>query len=134
MSARTIRLHHLNKNGKPVGYFGFFNNIKHLKDIFQRHEIDEHTLIEPVLVSDKELTKSQINEMFNQLNKIVLPNREAVDDNMKNGKKPTKKQKEAMQRAGLDPNNWLVTKNLNSRGELHLVHRQTPNKKRVVPA
>ncbi|WP_407649772.1 DUF6906 family protein [Thermaerobacillus caldiproteolyticus] len=50
---------------------------------------------------------------------------------MKNGKKPTKKQKEAIKKARLNPDNWLVVKNLTT--ELHLVHRTSGNQ-RVIPA
>ncbi|MFD0868797.1 DUF6906 family protein [Paenibacillus residui] len=46
---------------------------------------------------------------------------------MKNGKRPTRNQKLAIQSAGWNPNNWLVVKNLP--GELHLIHRQTGTKK-----
>jgi len=42
---------------------------------------------------------------------------------LKHGKKPTKKQKLAIAAAKLNPNNWLITKNLP--GELHLQHRFT---------
>lgn len=131
MKSKTIRLHYLNQNGKPVGYLGFFNNIKHLKEVFERHGIDEHNIVPPVLINDEEMSVERVNNMFAQLNKIILPKREAIIP-MKNGKVPTKKQKEAMQKAGLDPKNWLVTKN--PTGELHLVNRETPSKKRVVPA
>ncbi|WP_281998732.1 DUF6906 family protein [Priestia flexa] len=131
MTARTIRLKHLNKNGRPVGYFGFFNNMKHLKEIFERHGIDQHTLVQPVLIEGVEISSDRIQDMFSQLNKIIVPKREESGP-VKHGKVPTKKQKEAMQKAGLDPKNWLVVKNLT--GELHLVNRETPSKKRVVPA
>lgn len=40
---------------------------------------------------------------------------------MKNGKKPTKKQLITMKDAGLNPSDWLISKNLP--GELHLIHR-----------
>lgn len=42
---------------------------------------------------------------------------------MKNGKRPTLKQRKAIAKAGLDPANWLVTKNLLD--ALHLEHRHT---------
>ena len=40
---------------------------------------------------------------------------------MKNGKRPNKSQKIAMTSAELNPNDWLVVKNLDA--ELHLVNR-----------
>lgn len=42
---------------------------------------------------------------------------------MKQGKRPTRKQKLIIADMGLNPYNWLVTKNLP--GELHLEHRDT---------
>jgi hypothetical protein len=48
---------------------------------------------------------------------------------MKSGKRPTRKQKDAIRSVRLNPDNWLVTKNLSE--ELHLVHRYT-NKPRVI--
>ncbi|WP_197081228.1 DUF6906 family protein [Gordoniibacillus kamchatkensis] len=50
---------------------------------------------------------------------------------MKNGKRPTKAQKIIMIAAQLDPDDWLVVKNLS--GEMHIVHRQTEQKK-IIPA
>lgn len=50
---------------------------------------------------------------------------------MKNGKRPTRKQKGALIAVGLNPNNWLVFKVIGS--QLHLVHRETGTKK-VIPA
>lgn len=42
---------------------------------------------------------------------------------MKNPKRPTREQKKQMIQVGLNPNHWLVFKNLPE--ELHLVHRET---------
>ncbi len=42
---------------------------------------------------------------------------------MKNGKRPTLKQKKAMSACGKSPDKWLVAKVIND--ELHLVHRET---------
>lgn len=46
---------------------------------------------------------------------------------MKNGKRPTVAQMEIMQKAGLDPREWLVTKNLSD--SISIVHRQTGQQK-----
>lgn len=51
---------------------------------------------------------------------------------MRRGKKPTQKQKERLQRAGLSPDNWLVVKEKPT-GEVILLHRLF-NKIKVVPA
>jgi hypothetical protein len=50
---------------------------------------------------------------------------------MKQGKRPTKKQKMALKAARLNPENWLVTKNV--QGKLHIVHRET-GRERIIPA
>lgn len=49
---------------------------------------------------------------------------------MKHGRRPTRTQKMVIKAAGLNPNNWLIVKNLSDR--MHLVHRETGNE-RVVP-
>lgn len=45
---------------------------------------------------------------------------------MKNGKKPTMRQKQIMKASGLVPENWLVVKDLGS--ELHVVSRMSLKK------
>ncbi len=51
---------------------------------------------------------------------------------MRNGKKPTRKQKIRLGRAGLTPENWLVVKEKQN-GDLVILHKHT-DKIRVVPA
>ncbi|MEE9780942.1 DUF6906 family protein [Listeria seeligeri] len=46
---------------------------------------------------------------------------------MKNGKKLTRNQATMLKNNGLNPDNWLVVKNLNDRMEI--VNRETGNKK-----
>jgi hypothetical protein len=46
---------------------------------------------------------------------------------MKQGRRPTRKQKLIIEAAGHNPDNWLVTKNL--QGEMHLEHRDTGQSK-----
>ena len=46
---------------------------------------------------------------------------------MKHGKNPTRKQIEVIKARKLNPDNWLVVKDLP--GELHIVHRVTPGRK-----
>lgn len=48
-------------------------------------------------------------------------------DSVKNGKRPTVAQMELMQKASLDPREWLVTKNLSD--SISIVHRQTGQQK-----
>ena len=51
---------------------------------------------------------------------------------MRNGKKPTRKQKIRLGQAGLSPENWLVIKQ-KQKGEIFNLHKHT-DKIRVVPA
>ncbi|MCM3411251.1 DUF6906 family protein [Metabacillus litoralis] len=44
---------------------------------------------------------------------------------MKQGKRPTRAQKKLLINSGLNPNNWLVEKNLVHDHKLYLVHRET---------
>ncbi|MFX3635426.1 MAG: hypothetical protein ACE3L7_04005 [Candidatus Pristimantibacillus sp.] len=50
---------------------------------------------------------------------------------MKNGKKPTRKQKQAIKSVNLTPENWLVFKV--EPDKLHIVHRLS-GKPRTIPA
>jgi hypothetical protein len=49
---------------------------------------------------------------------------------VKHGRKPTLNQKILIKAAGLNPDNWLIVKNLSN--ELHIAHRHTDSE-RVVP-
>ncbi|MCY7875094.1 hypothetical protein MOB01_18065 [Bacillus spizizenii] len=44
---------------------------------------------------------------------------------MKHGKRPTRAQKDIIKKNGLNPNNWLVSKNLQHEQRLIIVHRYT---------
>ncbi|WP_205439668.1 DUF6906 family protein [Peribacillus alkalitolerans] len=48
---------------------------------------------------------------------------------MKNGKRPTRNQKKKFIEAGLNPNNWLIVKNLPE--ILIVVHRETGTTKEI---
>ncbi|MHC8523951.1 DUF6906 family protein [Rossellomorea sp. H39__3] len=50
---------------------------------------------------------------------------------MKNGKKPTRNQFKTLIEAGLNPRNWLITKNLKQDRELVLVHRDTGTTRKI---
>lgn len=47
---------------------------------------------------------------------------------MKHAKKPTRKQKILIRACRLNPDNWLIVKDLPS--ELHIIHRHTGNYKK----
>lgn len=131
MTHTLIRFHYKNDNGKVVGHNGFFHNMHYLKEVFSRYNVDQYNIVHPVVIDGQELTKEQVTKMFNKLQDIILhPKQEVVP--MKHGKKPTNKQKQAIERAGLKADKWLVTKSLS--GELHLVTKEEPAKQRVVPA
>ncbi|WP_169456455.1 DUF6906 family protein [Paenibacillus pinihumi] len=49
---------------------------------------------------------------------------------MKNGKRPTRRQKQLIKAAGWNPDNWFVVKHLPR--EMHLTHRYTGTAK-VIP-
>lgn len=49
---------------------------------------------------------------------------------MKNGKRPTRQQKKLLGKLGLNPMDWLVSKNMP--GEMVIIHRHT-NKERRIP-
>lgn len=49
---------------------------------------------------------------------------------MKNGKAPTRRQKQAMVTSGLNPNHWLVYKKKSD--YLHIVHRETGTTKMII--
>ena len=51
---------------------------------------------------------------------------------MRNGKRPTRKQKVRLGQAGLSPDNWLVIRQ-KPNGELIVLHKHT-DRVRVVPA
>jgi hypothetical protein len=48
---------------------------------------------------------------------------------MKNGKRPNRSQKEIIRSSGLNPENWLITKNLPEK--MHLLNRET-GKTRII--
>ncbi|QQY95990.1 DUF6906 family protein [Bacillus thuringiensis] len=50
---------------------------------------------------------------------------------MKNGKKPTKREKIQINSYNLNPDRWLIYKKVSN--ELHLIHRYT-NATRVIPS
>lgn len=48
---------------------------------------------------------------------------------MKNGKRPTRRQKQILNSAGLQCDNWLVVKNLPN--ELNIVHRMSGKPRKI---
>ncbi|XQY90670.1 DUF6906 family protein [Metabacillus sp. HB246100] len=50
---------------------------------------------------------------------------------MKAGKRPTNAQKQQIKQAGLNPQNWLIVKNLTHEHKIHLVHRETGRQREI---
>ena len=50
---------------------------------------------------------------------------------MKNGKRPTVRQRKLIQQWNLDPADWLVVKDTPE--EMHLIHRFSDSKKKIIP-
>jgi hypothetical protein len=48
---------------------------------------------------------------------------------VKHGRKPTLNQKKLIKGAGLNPEDWLIVKNLSN--ELHIAHRNTKSKRTI---
>lgn len=131
MTHTLIRFSYKSDSGKVVGHNGFFHNMHYLKEVFSRYNVDQYNIVHPVTVDGQELTEEQVTKMFTKLQDIILhPKQEVIQ--MKHGKRPTNKQKQAIERAGLKADKWLVTKSLS--GELHLVTKDKPEKQRIVPA
>ena len=70
--------------------------------------------------------------MLSQVSQSSLLAAKLRRQHMRNGKKPTRKQKIRLGQAGLSPENWLVIKQKQN-GELVILHKHT-DKIRVVPA
>jgi len=131
MTHTLIRFSYKSDSGKVVGHNGFFHNLHYLKEVFNRYNVDQYNIVHPVTIDGQELTEEQVTQIFTKLQDIILhPKQEVVP--MKHGLKPTNKQKQAIEKAGLKPENWLVTKSLSK--ELHLVTKEEPIKQRIVPA
>ncbi|WP_434091802.1 DUF6906 family protein [Rossellomorea vietnamensis] len=51
---------------------------------------------------------------------------------MKQGKKPTRNQRKTIIEAGVNPNNWYVSKDLKQEGRMLLVHKNTNQAKEIL--
>jgi len=75
--------------------------------------------------------EAQLNHVLVTLYQEAEKVRKERGHDMKQGKRPTNRQKEAIEAAGLKASNWLVVKNLQHENELHIVNRSS-NKTRVI--
>lgn len=89
------------------------------------------------LKPERKLTDAERKEEINKL--IALIDQKIADYQtlggmqLKHGKRPTRVQKGIIKQNGLNPNNWLVIKNLSHENKLFIVNRNS-GKVRVCPA
>ncbi|MED4914341.1 translation machinery-associated protein 16 [Parageobacillus thermoglucosidasius] len=114
---------------REVGHTCSVSGARDIIEIFDWLQLSSDKIIE-FYVDQRPLTKQEIHELFDWVDRQRPKYEEEVKE-MKNGKKPTKRQKEIIKQARLNPDNWLVVKNLPD--ELHIVHRET-GRQRVIPA
>jgi|GEM_PF-1054555 len=105
-------------------------SVSSIRDIIENFDFLE---LRPEKVSQFEIDRQPLSsEEIYQLFGWVDQNRPVEEEEIvKNGKRPTKKQKQAMVVAKLNPDDWLVVKNLAA--ELHIVHRSN-GEQRVIQA
>lgn len=111
------------EDGITKGYTGSATSRNDLIQLFIRLDIYPHDITNFEINSEK-----QPEQVLHRLFVEIQKEREG-DSGLKQGKKPTNKQKAIIKQAGLRPDNWLVTKNLQH--ELHIVNR-TSNKERII--
>ncbi len=82
------------------------------------------------IVPERKLTddqrKKEIDELINVLDQKIADYQNFRGEcSVKHGKRPTRAQKNVIKANGLNPNNWLVSKNLQHEHRLIIVHRNT---------
>ena len=117
----VIRVLYEDHRGFVMGYSGAYIDMPHLKEIFNRYNIRRDN-IATMFIEKHMVTEKRLDNLFHILDNTKLPIRGEVE-NMKNGKRPTKAHKEVMAAANLDPQEWLVVKNLPHK--LEVVSKET---------
>lgn len=105
--------------GEKLGYMGSVTSRNNLVEVVIRLGLnfsDVHSFI----VNDEKQPLHVIQKLFEEVDKVRGGRSE-----LKQGKRPTNKQKDIIKSAGLRPDKWLVVKNLQH--ELHIVHRVSNN-------
>ncbi|QPA33441.1 hypothetical protein ISX45_18945 (plasmid) [Anoxybacillus caldiproteolyticus] len=125
---KWFRFRYYSDDMHEVGHTCSVTGDRDIIELFDWLQLEPEKIIE-FQINQRPLSNQEIHELF----RWVEQHRPQIEEGqlMKNGKKPTKKQKEAIKKARLNPDNWLVVKNLTT--ELHLVHRTSGNQ-RVIPA
>ncbi|MGR6342554.1 DUF6906 family protein [Priestia megaterium] len=121
MKHTVIRIHYENESGFVMGYSGAYIDMRHLKEIFTRYNIRRDNIAN-MFIDGYMASEKRLDNLFHIIEHTKLPVREE-EDNMKNGKRPTKAHKEVMAAANLDPREWLVVKNLPHK--LEVVSKET---------
>jgi hypothetical protein len=117
----VIRVFYEDHRGFVMGYSLGYINMQHLKERFTHYDIRRDN-ISHMLIDGQRASEKRLDNLFHILENTKLPTREE-EDNMKNGKRPTKAHKEVMAAANLDPKEWLVVKNLPHK--LEVVSKET---------
>jgi hypothetical protein len=126
---KWFRFRYYEDEMREVGHTCSVAGARDIIELFDWLQLRPEKVIE-FQVDQRTLTKQEIYELFQWVDQ-QRPKYEEEVQGMKNGKRPTRKQKEAIKNARLNPDNWLVVKSLPD--ELHIVHRET-GRQRVIPA
>lgn len=103
--------------GEELGYMGSVTSRTNLIEVVRRLEI-QVSEIQSFSINNELQPQSVIERLIEEVNKT-----RGDGDELKQGKRPTNKQKQIIKDAGYKPENWLVTKHLQE--ELHIVNRSS---------
>ncbi|OVE34818.1 hypothetical protein CCZ20_24515 [Priestia aryabhattai] len=117
MKHTVIELRYQDNNGNIMGYNLGYIDMKHLKERFAHYNIRRDNIIN-MFIEKEPVSETRLDNLFHILENTLLPKREEEED-MKNGKRPNRAQKEIIAAANLNPKEWYVVKNLPSK--LHIV-------------
>ena len=119
MKHTVIKLHYQDDNGNVMGYNLGYIDMKHLKERFAHYNIRRDNIIN-MFIEKEPVSETRLDNLFHILENTLLPKKEEEED-MKNGKRPNRAQKEIIAAASLNPKEWYVVKNLPSK--LHIVNK-----------
>lgn len=102
-----------NEFGDKRGYLGSVRNKQDLVQILVRMNKDKES-VESFQVNGKQIPIEVLESIFEEIEKVK------GEDILKKGKRPTRAQKDMINNGGLNPNDWLVVKNLQH--ELQIVN------------
>ncbi|MEF7566037.1 hypothetical protein V4V35_23890 [Bacillus infantis] len=114
------------KTGGILKYTGSAGNPNALFNLFDRLNLRKADVVQ-IFSNEHLIGEEEKNKLFDWVDK----KRREKAEQMKNGKSPSRKQKEALQQANLDPAKHLIVKNLTK--ELHVINIET-QRVAVIPA